>query len=146
MGEARIVQQNTKWFHADSSLPDVLMAVEFRSASGFSVVAMDDFHIIQSNDCVELLESLADAFLAADVIARHVSVASIDAGSDRNRGAQSLDHFCDLLEAAAQGKFRARGIFDEDGKPRGREIKALRGRGDGGGGLQQSSLAVRAAK
>ena len=75
-----------------------------------------------------------------------MSVAGIDAGGDGNDAAQSLDHFRDLLEAAAQRKFRSRGIFDEDGQPAFDEIKVLRGRRNGRGGLQQSSLAISAAK
>jgi hypothetical protein len=46
MGEAQVVQQNPKWFGADRSLPDVLMAVKLRSASGFGVVAVDNLDII----------------------------------------------------------------------------------------------------
>jgi hypothetical protein len=43
--ESRIVQQSTEWLAPNSSLPDVLMAVELRSASGFRVVAMPDGHV-----------------------------------------------------------------------------------------------------
>ena len=57
-----------------------------------------------------------------------------------------MDHFGDLLEAAAQREFRSRGIFDKDGESGAGQVKALGGRGNGSGGLQKSGLAVGTAK
>ena len=101
MGESQIVQQNAKWFDANRSLPDVLMAVELRSSRRLGIVAMNNLHIVQSNGCIEMLQGLVDAFLADDVISGNVRVASIDASRDGHDAAQAIDNFGDLLEAAA---------------------------------------------
>ena len=43
MGKTKIIYENAEWFQADGSFADLLMAIEFRSAGGFGVVAVPDF-------------------------------------------------------------------------------------------------------
>ena len=144
--EAEIVEQDAEGFDADGSLPDVLVAVEFGSAGSFGVIAMDYFYIVQADGSVEMLQSLVNALFADDVVAGDVSVAGVDARGDGNDAAEAVDDFGNLLEAAAEREFGAGGVFDEDGKAGLGEVKALRGGGDGGGGLQQTGFAIRSAK
>ena len=137
MGEAQIVQQNTKRLFADCSLPDVLMAVELRSTSSLGVIAMprpSHFSTRWSHPVAAVW--LIQAFFADDVVACDVGVAGIDARGDGNDAAQPIDNFGDLLEAAAERKFSSGRVLDQDGQPAVGEIQPLGGRGNGSGGSQ----------
>jgi len=46
VNESWIVEQAAEWFKADASLPDVLVAVELRSAGGLGIVAMEDVDVL----------------------------------------------------------------------------------------------------
>src|ERR1700691_6576496 len=52
--QAEIVEQDAKRLFADSSLSDLFVTVELRSTRGLGVIAMNDFHIVQANACVEM--------------------------------------------------------------------------------------------
>ena len=93
-----------------------------------------------------MLQGLVDTLFGDDVVSGDVSVAGVDAGSDGNDAAETVDDFGDLFEAASERKFRAGGVFDEDGESSLREVQALRGGGDGGGGLKQAGFAIGAAE
>ena len=144
--EAEIVEQDAEGFDADGSLPDVLVAIEFGSAGSFGIIAMNYFYIVQADSSVELLQSLINAPFADNVVSGDVSVAGVDARGYWNNTAEAVDDFGNLLKAATEREFGAGGVFDEDGKAGLDEVKALRGGGDGGGGLQQTGFALRSAK
>jgi hypothetical protein len=146
VGEAEIVEQDAEGFDADSSLPDLLVAVEFRSAGGFGIVAVDYFYIVQADGGIEVLHGSIEALFADDVVAGDVSVAGVDAGCDWNNTAEAVDDFGDLLEAASERKLGACGVLDQNGKAGLGEVKALRGGSDGGGRLQETGFAIRSAK
>ncbi len=58
MGQPKIVEQNSKCLFADSSLPDLLMAVELRTARRFGVVAVPYLDAIQADSRIEMLQGL----------------------------------------------------------------------------------------
>jgi hypothetical protein len=144
--EAKIIEQNAKWLDADRSLPDVLMAVEFGSAGGLGVVAMNYLYIIQADGGVEVLQGLINALFADDIVSGNVSVAGIDAGGDRNDATEAVDDFGNLLEAASKGEFGAGSVLDQDREPGLREVEIFGGGSDGGGGLQQAGFAIASTK
>ena len=92
--------------------------------------------VFKSDGRIELRQSIAESFFRNDVISRHMGVAGINAGADRNVIAQMFDDFCDLLKAAAQRVFSSGGVFDEDRKSAFHEIEFVAGRGNGGCGLE----------
>ena len=49
MFKARIIEQPAERFKANSSLSDMLMAVEFRPAWGLGIVAMPDQDVFQTD-------------------------------------------------------------------------------------------------
>src|SRR6202046_1433314 len=146
MSEAWVVEQNAEWFDADATFSNVLMAVELRSARGLGVVAMDDFHMVQANGRIEMLQGLVDALGADDVIASNVRVAGINACGNGDDATEAADDFGDLFEATSEREFGTGGIFDEDGQTRAREVETLRGSRNGSGGLQQARFAIGAAE
>ena len=109
VSEAWIVEQNTEWFDADGTFSNVLMAVELRSSGSLGVVAMDDFHMVQANRPIEMLQGLVDALLADDVIAGDVRVAGINACGNGNNGTEAGDDFGRVL---LNSTFGIVGIFD----------------------------------
>ena len=115
MRQPKVIEQNAKCFFADTSLPNVLMTIQLRSARGFRVVAVPDLNGIQSKGGIEMLQSLVNALLADNVVSGNVRVTSIDAGADRNDSAQALQHLRDLLEASAEREFRAGRVLDQNG-------------------------------
>ena len=105
MRQAEIVQQHPKCLQADGSLPDLFMAVEFRSARGLRIVAVYDLYMIQSDRRVELLQGRVNSLFADDIVSGDVRVAGIDAGADGNVSAQVLDNLGNLLKASTEGEF-----------------------------------------
>ena len=81
MREPFVIEQTAEGFQADASLPDVLMAVELRSARGFCVVAMPDVNVLEPDGAIKLVERVVEPGLADDVIPRDVGVARVDTGS-----------------------------------------------------------------
>jgi len=146
MGDAAIVEEDAEGLKTNGFLSDVLMAIEFRSASGFGVVAVNHSNVIQANRRVEMEKRLRDAFWRDDVIACNVSVEGVDAGSNGDDAAQAADDFGDLLEAASQRKLGARGVFNQDGEGAFREVEILGHGGDGSGSLQQAGFAIGSAE
>ena len=146
MSEAWMVEQNAEWFDPDGTFSNVLMAVELRSSRSLGVVAMDDFHMVQSNGRIEMLQGLLDALFADEVIAGDVGVAGINAGGNGDDATEAADDFGDLLEATSEREFGTGGILDEDGQTRSREVETLGGSRNGSGGLQQARFAIGAAK
>ena len=132
MGEAKIVEQDPEGLRPDCSLSDLLMAVKLRSAGCLGVITVDDFYVVQSDGCVQLLEGLVDALFRDNVVSGNVGVTGIDAGGDGHDAAKAVDDFGDLLEAASEGVFGTRSIFDKDGESGGCEVEIPGGGGDGG--------------
>jgi hypothetical protein len=58
MRETQIVEQDPKWFPANASFSNLLMAVEFRTARRLGVIAMNHLHVIQPDRGVEFAERL----------------------------------------------------------------------------------------
>ncbi len=125
MRQPRIIQQAAKRLQPDASLPDVLMPVELRSARGLGIIAMPDVNILQANGAIELIESLGKAFVADDVIASHVRVASIDASSRRHEVAQQVQQLGNLFEVAAERELGARRVLDQDTQVARRQVQTL---------------------
>src|SRR5580704_12186847 len=146
MSEAGAVEQNAEWFNADGTFSNVLMAVELRSSRSLGVVAMDDFHMVQANGRIEMLQGLVETRFADDVVAGNMRVAGINACGYRDDATEAADDFGDLLEASSEREFGTGGILDEDGQARAREIETLGGSRNGSGGLQQARFAIGAAK
>src|SRR5580704_14396639 len=146
MSEAWVVEQTAEGFDADGTFSDVLMAVELRSPRSLGVIAMDDFHMVQANGRIEMLQGLVETLLADDVIAGNVRVAGIDAGGDGDDATEAADNFVVLVEATTEREFGTGGILDEDGQTRSREVETLGGSRNGSGGLQQAGFAIGAAK
>ena len=70
VGQPRIIQKPPKALQANRSIPDVLVAVKFGTASAFGIVAVPDLHSLKPNSLVQVLQSLIDAIFADDVIDR----------------------------------------------------------------------------
>src|ERR1700722_3989680 len=122
------------------------MTIQLRTPRRLGVIAVPDFHLIQPNRGVEMLQRPVKTVLAYDVIAGDMRLAGVDASAYRNQPAQAINYFCDLLEASAQRKFRTRGVLDENCQSTPSQIEPLRRGRNGSRGSQQSLLAVAAAK
>ena len=96
-----MVEQPTEWLQTDASLPNVLVTVELRSASGLCVIAVPYPDVLEADGFVEVLERLVESLFRNEVIPRDVTVACVNACRHRNMRAQQLNKFSDLLEAAA---------------------------------------------
>ncbi len=114
MGCARIVQQPAKRLQPNGSLPDMLMPVQLRSAGRLGVIAVPHTHVLEAHSRIELLQCLFKPVAGRHVVTRHVRMAGIDASRHRHVFSQPLHQFRDLLEAAAEGIFRTRGIFNRN--------------------------------
>src|SRR5208282_163827 len=97
-----------------SSLPDVLMPVELRSASGLGVIAMPDANGVESHGRGGLFDGFCIAFGAHKIVAGHMTVACVEANGDGSVALEARDELRHLLEAAAEGKLRAGRVFDKD--------------------------------
>src|ERR1700722_20814468 len=138
MSEARVVEENAEWFAADGTFSNVLMAVELRSSRSLGVVAMDDFHMVQANGRIEMLQGLLDALFADEVIAGDVGVAGINAGGNGDDATEGAYDFADFLDAPSEREFGPGGILDEDRQTRSHEVEPLGGSRNGSGGSQQA--------
>src|SRR5579864_4122066 len=116
MGQAQIVKQTAECLFADHSLPDVLVAVELRSAGGSRVIAVPDFYAVETDGCIEMLQRLIETFFADYVVSGNMRVAGIDASADGDDSLQPLENFCDLFETAAEREFGAGCVLDPDGQ------------------------------
>ena len=61
-----------------------------------------------------MLQRLADAFLAHDVVSGNMGVAGIDARADRNDAVEPIQNLRNLLEASAKRELRPGGVLDQD--------------------------------
>src|SRR5689334_23036622 len=102
MPRPRIVHQPTEWLETDTSLPDVLMTIELRSACGFGVVTVPDVDVLETDRVVEELHGFPEARRSGDVISRNMRMAHIDARPDGNRRRQMLHQHRHLLKTAAE--------------------------------------------
>src|SRR5919108_3892385 len=107
MRKSGVVQQPPERFQSDTSLPDVLVAVELRTARRLGVIAMPHANILESHGRVQVGESSLHSRRAHEVVAGNMNMAGVDAGSYGHHVAQKLEQFGNLLKAAAQGIFGA---------------------------------------
>ena len=114
VGQPRIIQKPPKALQANRSLPDVLVAIKFGTASAFGIVAMPDLHPLKPNSLVQVLQSLIEAGFADDVISGDVGVAGINARRGGNDPVQAVEDFRDLLKTSAERELGARGVLDEN--------------------------------
>ena len=80
-----------------------------------------------------------------DVVAGDMGVAGIETDRHRRVGAQKPHEFGDLVEAAAERKLGAGGVFDEDGEAGALPGKAVEGAFDGFGGEPEPLVAAEAS-
>lgn len=59
VGKARIIEQRAEGFFPDRSLPDMLMTIEFRSASSLRVVTVPNFDPAEADGRFQMLQGLA---------------------------------------------------------------------------------------
>src|SRR3979490_1134010 len=102
MGQPQVIQQDAKGFFANGSLPDVLVAIQFRAAGGFGVIAVPDFDIVQADGGVEMRQRLVEAFFADDVVSGNVGVAGIDARGNGGDTAEAGEDLGDLPKAGPE--------------------------------------------
>ena len=84
--------------------------------AAFRVVAVPDLDPFQPDGLVQLLQRLVNASFADDVISGDVGMAGINAGGSGNNPVQTIEHFSDLFEAAAERELGPGGILDENGQ------------------------------
>src|SRR5882724_12150099 len=77
---------------------------------------MPDADISQSNGSVEFGQSLSHTRLTDNVVARNVSMASVNARADRDHITQIMEHLGHLFKTAAQRILGASSVFDQDGQ------------------------------
>ena len=93
-----------------------------------------------------MLQCISHSRFADDVITCDVSVASINAGGNRNHAAQILQYFSHLFETGAQRVLCAGGIFNQNAQIVPGQVQSLSGGSDGSRGLKQTLFAIRSPK
>ena len=146
MREPFVVEQTAERLEPDTSLPDVLMAVEFRTARGFSVVAMPEVDILEADGAVKSVKRFGVSGVTNNVISGDVGMTGIDAGSARHEVAQEVQQLGDLFEVGAERELRSGGVLDQNAQLSGFEVKALGPLLDGECDAPQAFFAAGAAE
>src|SRR5207237_3314144 len=66
--QPRIIQQTAKWLQPNGSLANVLVAVELGCERRLSIVAMPDRNIAESDDPIQMLQSIFHARFADSIV------------------------------------------------------------------------------
>src|SRR5580658_2600532 len=102
MIEARIVEQAPERLKAHGSLPDMLVAIELRSARRLGVVTVPHAHGLEGHGRGNLLHSIGVALGAHQVVAGDPGVAGVKTNRNRRVMLQPRYQFRYLLKAAAE--------------------------------------------
>src|SRR3989449_1341145 len=111
--EALLVHEETKRLLPELPLPDVRVAVEFRSEVAHRVVQVERPYPTESDALVDRPEERLVALPRPEVVARGERVACVDADPEAVRMGRAFHHLGELLESIADDRARPRRILQD---------------------------------